>query len=154
MYQTLNNNPLSKLTTLNCMHSHFILCDDGTVGKYGNEVKLRRNLEKHLSMQKIHSCKFYQGSASGQRLPREQGASLAICSGWTDLSGSLPQSIQSVQLTHGSQKKEESRVSVDKELLVTIAQRKKSLGGRVVREAFILNETLARPLRECRARQS
>ncbi|MEJ1276549.1 transient receptor potential cation channel subfamily M member 6 [Cricetulus griseus] len=56
MYQTLNNNPLSKLTTLNCMHSHFILCDDGTVGKYGNEVKLRRNLEKHLSMQKIHSC--------------------------------------------------------------------------------------------------
>ncbi|XP_012972837.1 transient receptor potential cation channel subfamily M member 6 [Mesocricetus auratus] len=56
MYQTLNNNPLSKLTTLNSMHSHFILCDDGTVGKYGNEVKLRRNLEKHLSMQKIHSC--------------------------------------------------------------------------------------------------
>ncbi|XP_076417112.1 transient receptor potential cation channel subfamily M member 6 isoform X1 [Peromyscus maniculatus bairdii] len=56
MYQTLSSNPLSKLTTLNCMHSHFILCDDGTVGKYGNEVKLRRNLEKHLSMQKIHSC--------------------------------------------------------------------------------------------------
>ncbi|KAL1787169.1 transient receptor potential cation channel subfamily M member 6 [Sigmodon hispidus] len=56
MYQTLSSNPLSKLTTLNCMHSHFILCDDGTVGKYGNEVTLRRNLEKHLSMQKIHSC--------------------------------------------------------------------------------------------------
>lgn len=55
MYQTLSN-PLSKLTTLNCMHSHFILCDDGTVGKYGNEEKLRRNLEKHLSMQKIHTC--------------------------------------------------------------------------------------------------
>ncbi|XP_051002179.1 transient receptor potential cation channel subfamily M member 6 isoform X1 [Acomys russatus] len=55
MYQTLSN-PLSKLTTLNCMHSHFILCDDGTVGKYGNEMKLRRDLEKHLSMQKIHSC--------------------------------------------------------------------------------------------------
>lgn len=55
MYQTLGN-PLSKLTTLNSMHSHFILCDDGTVGKYGNEMKLRRNLERHLSMQKINSC--------------------------------------------------------------------------------------------------
>uniref|UniRef100_A0A8D0Q4B7 non-specific serine/threonine protein kinase n=1 Tax=Sus scrofa TaxID=9823 RepID=A0A8D0Q4B7_PIG len=44
-----------KLTTLNCMHSHFILSDDGTVGKYGNEMKLRRNLEKYLSLQKIHS---------------------------------------------------------------------------------------------------
>uniref|UniRef100_A0A8D0Q3K5 non-specific serine/threonine protein kinase n=1 Tax=Sus scrofa TaxID=9823 RepID=A0A8D0Q3K5_PIG len=52
--QTLGN-PLSKLTTLNCMHSHFILSDDGTVGKYGNEMKLRRNLEKYLSLQKIHS---------------------------------------------------------------------------------------------------
>ncbi|XP_057404591.1 transient receptor potential cation channel subfamily M member 6 isoform X1 [Balaenoptera acutorostrata] len=54
LYQTLGN-PLSKLTTLNCMHSHFILSDDGTVGKYGNEMKLRRNLEKYLSLQKIHS---------------------------------------------------------------------------------------------------
>ncbi|XP_050015899.1 transient receptor potential cation channel subfamily M member 6 isoform X2 [Alexandromys fortis] len=56
MYQTVGGNPFSKLTTLNSMHSHFILCDDGTVGKYGNEEKLRRNLEKQLSMQKIHSC--------------------------------------------------------------------------------------------------
>ncbi|XP_013362001.1 PREDICTED: transient receptor potential cation channel subfamily M member 6 isoform X2 [Chinchilla lanigera] len=55
MYQTLGN-PISKLTTLNCMHSHFILSDDGTVGRYGNELKLRRNLEKYLSLQKIHSC--------------------------------------------------------------------------------------------------
>ncbi|XP_063105779.1 transient receptor potential cation channel subfamily M member 6 isoform X2 [Cavia porcellus] len=55
MYQALGN-PISKLTTLNCMHSHFILADDGTVGKYGNELKLRRNLEKHLSLQKLHSC--------------------------------------------------------------------------------------------------
>lgn len=62
MYQTLGN-PLSKLTTLNCMHAHFILSDDGTVGKYGNEMKLRRNLEKHLSLQKIHSREFCQGSA-------------------------------------------------------------------------------------------
>ncbi|XP_007937798.1 transient receptor potential cation channel subfamily M member 6 [Orycteropus afer afer] len=54
LYQTLSN-PLSKLTTLNSRHSHFILSDDGTVGKYGNEMKLRRNLEKYLSLQKIHS---------------------------------------------------------------------------------------------------
>ncbi|XP_037653461.1 transient receptor potential cation channel subfamily M member 6 [Choloepus didactylus] len=54
LYQTLGN-PLSKLTTLNSMHSYFILSDDGTVGKYGNEMKLRRNLEKYLSLQKIHS---------------------------------------------------------------------------------------------------
>ncbi|XP_069891859.1 transient receptor potential cation channel subfamily M member 6 isoform X3 [Dipodomys merriami] len=54
MYQTLGN-PLSTLTTLNCMHSHFILSDDGTVGKYGNEMKLRRSLEKYISLQKIHS---------------------------------------------------------------------------------------------------
>ncbi|CAO2584947.1 Transient receptor potential cation channel subfamily M member 6, partial [Lemmus lemmus] len=65
MYQTVSGNPFSKLTTLNSMHSHFILCDDGTLGKYGNEMKLRRNLERHLSMQKIHSCKFHWGSASG-----------------------------------------------------------------------------------------
>ncbi|XP_060615673.2 transient receptor potential cation channel subfamily M member 6 [Anolis sagrei] len=54
LYQTLGN-PLSKLSTLNSMHSHFILVDDGTVGKYGNEMKLRRNLEKYLSLQKIHT---------------------------------------------------------------------------------------------------
>uniref|UniRef100_A0A8D0E1C8 Transient receptor potential cation channel subfamily M member 6 n=1 Tax=Salvator merianae TaxID=96440 RepID=A0A8D0E1C8_SALMN len=52
LYQTLGN-PLSKLSTLNSMHSHFILADDGTVGKYGYEMKLRRNLEKYLSLQKI-----------------------------------------------------------------------------------------------------
>uniref|UniRef100_A0A452HZ86 non-specific serine/threonine protein kinase n=1 Tax=Gopherus agassizii TaxID=38772 RepID=A0A452HZ86_9SAUR len=54
LYQTLSN-PLSKLSTLNSMHSHFILADDGTVGKYGNEMKLRRNLEKYLNLQKIHT---------------------------------------------------------------------------------------------------
>ncbi|XP_045696415.1 transient receptor potential cation channel subfamily M member 6 isoform X6 [Phyllostomus hastatus] len=54
LYQALGN-PLCKLTTLNSMHSHFILSDDGTVGKYGNEMMLRRNLEKYLSLQRIHS---------------------------------------------------------------------------------------------------
>ncbi|XP_041041202.1 transient receptor potential cation channel subfamily M member 6-like [Carcharodon carcharias] len=53
-YQTLGN-PLSKLTSLNSKHSHFILVDDGTVGKYGNEMKLRRKLEKYIALQKIHT---------------------------------------------------------------------------------------------------
>ncbi|XP_070618463.1 transient receptor potential cation channel subfamily M member 7 isoform X3 [Erythrolamprus reginae] len=53
-YQTLLN-PLSKLNVLNNLHSHFILVDDGTVGKYGAEVKLRRELEKTISQQQIHA---------------------------------------------------------------------------------------------------
>uniref|UniRef100_A0A8C9RX37 non-specific serine/threonine protein kinase n=1 Tax=Scleropages formosus TaxID=113540 RepID=A0A8C9RX37_SCLFO len=53
-YQTLLN-PLSKLNVLNNLHSHFILVDDGTVGKYGAEVKLRRQLEKHINLQRIHA---------------------------------------------------------------------------------------------------
>ncbi|KAF7702105.1 hypothetical protein HF521_001388 [Silurus meridionalis] len=53
-YQTMSN-PLSKLAILNSSHSHFILCDNGTCGKYGAEVKLRRQLEKHISLQKINT---------------------------------------------------------------------------------------------------
>ncbi|KFO06933.1 Transient receptor potential cation channel subfamily M member 3, partial [Balearica regulorum gibbericeps] len=53
-YQTMSN-PMSKLTVLNSMHSHFILADNGTAGKYGAEVKLRRQLEKHISLQKINT---------------------------------------------------------------------------------------------------
>ncbi|KAL4641954.1 transient receptor potential cation channel subfamily M member 1-like [Arapaima gigas] len=53
-YQTMSN-PLSKLTLLNNSHSHFILADNGTHGKYGAEVKLRRQLEKHISLQKINT---------------------------------------------------------------------------------------------------
>ncbi|XP_043934418.1 transient receptor potential cation channel subfamily M member 1 [Protopterus annectens] len=53
-YQTMSN-PLSKLTILNNMHTHFILADNGTLGKYGSEVKLRRQLEKHISLQKINT---------------------------------------------------------------------------------------------------
>lgn len=50
-------NPLSKLAVLNSSHSHFILTDNGTCGKYGSEVKLRRLLEKHISLQKINTRK-------------------------------------------------------------------------------------------------
>ncbi|XP_064169801.1 transient receptor potential cation channel subfamily M member 1-like isoform X2 [Anguilla rostrata] len=53
-YQTMSN-PLSKLSVLNSSHSHFILSDNGTCGKYGAEVKLRRQLEKHISLQKINT---------------------------------------------------------------------------------------------------
>uniref|UniRef100_A0A6Q2ZHS8 non-specific serine/threonine protein kinase n=1 Tax=Esox lucius TaxID=8010 RepID=A0A6Q2ZHS8_ESOLU len=53
-YQTLLN-PLSKLNVLNNLHSHFLLVDDGTVGKYGAEVDLRRDLEKHINLQRIHA---------------------------------------------------------------------------------------------------
>lgn len=53
-YQTLLN-PLSKLNVLNSLHSHFLLVDDGTVGKYGAEVNLRRQLEKHVNLQRIHA---------------------------------------------------------------------------------------------------
>uniref|UniRef100_A0A8C3HUY2 Transient receptor potential cation channel subfamily M member 3 n=1 Tax=Chrysemys picta bellii TaxID=8478 RepID=A0A8C3HUY2_CHRPI len=54
VYQTMSN-PLSKLCVLNSSHTHFILADNGTLGKYGAEVKLRRQLEKHISLQKINT---------------------------------------------------------------------------------------------------
>nr|XP_033775417.1 transient receptor potential cation channel subfamily M member 1 isoform X2 [Geotrypetes seraphini] len=53
-YQTMSN-PLSKLSVLNNTHTHFILADNGTIGKYEAEVKLRRQLEKHISLQKINT---------------------------------------------------------------------------------------------------
>ncbi|NXY83447.1 TRPM6 protein, partial [Alcedo cyanopectus] len=54
-------NPLSKLSTLNSMHTHFLMADDGTVAKYGNEMMLRRNLEKYISLQKIHTSEILLG---------------------------------------------------------------------------------------------
>nr|XP_019801418.2 transient receptor potential cation channel subfamily M member 1 isoform X1 [Tursiops truncatus] len=54
VYQTMSN-PLSKLSVLNNSHTHFILADNGTLGKYGAEVMLRRQLEKHISLQKINT---------------------------------------------------------------------------------------------------
>uniref|UniRef100_A0A8B9VVQ1 Transient receptor potential cation channel subfamily M member 3 n=1 Tax=Anas zonorhyncha TaxID=75864 RepID=A0A8B9VVQ1_9AVES len=57
VYQTMSN-PLSKLSVLNSSHTHFILADNGTLGKYGAEVKLRRQLEKHISLQKINTRKY------------------------------------------------------------------------------------------------
>jgi transient receptor potential cation channel subfamily M protein 1 len=61
------SNPLSKLSLLNNSHTHFILADNGTLGKYGAEVKLRRQLEKHISLQKINTSKSWedQGTTTG-----------------------------------------------------------------------------------------
>uniref|UniRef100_A0A3P8SYT9 non-specific serine/threonine protein kinase n=1 Tax=Amphiprion percula TaxID=161767 RepID=A0A3P8SYT9_AMPPE len=52
-YQPLGN-PLSKRACLNGFHSHFLLVDDGTLGKHGCQHGLRRKLEKHIQLQKIH----------------------------------------------------------------------------------------------------
>ncbi|XP_050965495.1 transient receptor potential cation channel subfamily M member 6 isoform X1 [Labeo rohita] len=52
-YQALGN-PLSKRASLNGMHSHFLLVDDGTVGKSGCQIGLRKWLERHIHLQKIH----------------------------------------------------------------------------------------------------
>ncbi|XP_024909002.1 transient receptor potential cation channel subfamily M member 6 isoform X5 [Cynoglossus semilaevis] len=52
-YQPVGN-PLSKRASLNRFHSHFLLVDDGTLGKYGCQQGLRRNLEKQIQLQRIH----------------------------------------------------------------------------------------------------
>ncbi|XP_076020867.1 transient receptor potential cation channel subfamily M member 6 [Genypterus blacodes] len=53
-YQSLGN-PLSKRACLNGFHSHFLLVDDGTLGRHGCQQGLRRRLEKHIQLQKIHA---------------------------------------------------------------------------------------------------
>ncbi|KAM9391501.1 transient receptor potential cation channel subfamily M member 6 [Pholidichthys leucotaenia] len=53
-YQTVGN-PLSKRACLNGFHSHFLMVDDGTLGKNGCQQGLRRRLEKHIQLQKIHA---------------------------------------------------------------------------------------------------
>lgn len=67
VYQTMSN-PLSKLSVLNSSHTHFILADNGTLGKYGAEVKLRRQLEKHISLQKINTRKYSGASCKHNTL--------------------------------------------------------------------------------------
>ncbi|XP_077456800.1 transient receptor potential cation channel subfamily M member 6 [Stigmatopora argus] len=52
-YQPLGN-PLTKRAYLNGFHSHFLLVDDGTLGKYGCQEGLRKKLEKHIQLLKIH----------------------------------------------------------------------------------------------------
>ncbi|XP_026320800.1 transient receptor potential cation channel trpm [Hyposmocoma kahamanoa] len=46
--------PRSKLAVLNNRHAYFLLVDNGSVGKYGAEIVLRRKLEKYIAAQKLH----------------------------------------------------------------------------------------------------
>lgn len=48
----------SKLAVLNNRHAYFLLVDNGTQGKYGAELILRRKLEKFISNLKLHPCKY------------------------------------------------------------------------------------------------
>ncbi|XP_043247449.1 transient receptor potential cation channel trpm-like [Amphibalanus amphitrite] len=43
---------LSRCASLNSRHTHFLLADNGTAGRYGAEYVLRRALEKHISSQR------------------------------------------------------------------------------------------------------
>jgi len=49
--------------TLNKHHAYFLLVDNGTVGKYGAEIALRRKLEKFASTQRLGGAAA--GGASG-----------------------------------------------------------------------------------------
>ncbi|GAB1601203.1 transient receptor potential cation channel subfamily M member 3 isoform X4 [Argonauta hians] len=46
------SSPRSNCAVLNSNHSYFLLIDNGTVGKYGGEILLRKKLEKYISQQK------------------------------------------------------------------------------------------------------
>ena len=45
----------SRFAALNKDHAFFLLVDNGTVGKYGAEIALRRKLEKYVSTQCLAS---------------------------------------------------------------------------------------------------
>ncbi|XP_068894194.1 transient receptor potential cation channel trpm isoform X8 [Tenebrio molitor] len=48
------SSPRSKFAALNSRHAYFLLVDNGTVGKYGAEIVLRRRLEKYISKQRLY----------------------------------------------------------------------------------------------------
>ncbi|XP_072157699.1 transient receptor potential cation channel trpm isoform X4 [Bemisia tabaci] len=50
------SSPRSKYAVLNNRHAYFLLVDNGTGGRYGAEIILRRKLEKYISIQKLHPC--------------------------------------------------------------------------------------------------
>lgn len=45
----------SRFAALNKHHAYFLLVDNGTVGKYGAEIVLRRKLETHISTMNLGS---------------------------------------------------------------------------------------------------
>ncbi|XP_045461697.1 transient receptor potential cation channel trpm isoform X10 [Harmonia axyridis] len=48
------SSPRSRFAALNNRHAYFLLVDNGTIGKYGAEIVLRRKLEKHISKQRLY----------------------------------------------------------------------------------------------------
>ena len=50
--------PTAHSVVLNSNHSYFLLVDNGTIGKYGGEIQLRKKLEKYISQQRITSRKM------------------------------------------------------------------------------------------------
>ncbi|XP_050073284.1 transient receptor potential cation channel trpm isoform X8 [Anopheles maculipalpis] len=52
------SSPRSKLAVLNNRHAYFLLVDNGTQGRYGAELILRRKLEKYISNQKLQPYKM------------------------------------------------------------------------------------------------
>ena len=78
------------LTCLDSNHSHFILVDDGTHGRYGVEIPLRTNLEKFISQQTKEKGGEWGPlsralGGDGSRLVQGSGAQLAIArtfGGW------------------------------------------------------------------------
>ena len=51
--------PGSRCAPLNSRHTHFLLADNGTAGRYGAEYIMRRALEKHISSQRYMSRESY-----------------------------------------------------------------------------------------------
>ena len=51
-------NSKSKGACIDNNHSHFILVDNGTVGKYGGEIDWRANLQNCIAAQKIPRSKY------------------------------------------------------------------------------------------------
>ena len=52
-YKGFNPIRRSRFVTLNKHHAYFLLVDNGTVGKYGAEIALKRKLEKFISTQRL-----------------------------------------------------------------------------------------------------
>lgn len=51
--------PYYRFVALNKHHTYFLLVDNGTVGKYGPELILRRKLENYISKQRIETRKCH-----------------------------------------------------------------------------------------------
>uniref|UniRef100_A0A0K0EJ92 LSDAT_euk domain-containing protein n=1 Tax=Strongyloides stercoralis TaxID=6248 RepID=A0A0K0EJ92_STRER len=49
LYRKMGSNVKSRFITLNNRHSYFLFTDNGTVGKHGSEVILRRRLEMYIN---------------------------------------------------------------------------------------------------------